>query len=396
MSQAGILVSSGVAPGTGIETITGNSGGPVGPDGGNNINVVGDGITIDIVGSPGTNTLTASVIGSGATVTLNGDVGTIMGSVFTFDANTQAGSSVLFDASISPATMSLVVTDPDNNTIIGEGGGNGTLTGSENTGIGKNILQDLTTGTGNVAMGYLSLISCTTGTENVSIGTGSSGTITTGSLNTVIGADALNIINGSRNIAIGQLSGSAYVGAESSNIVIGSVGVVAENNTLRLGTNGGGAGQQSRCFVAGVDGVNVGSVATVVTEAGNQLGTAVITAGTGITVTPGANSITIASTASSLSYTNVNTSPYVVLANDYYLSVDSSGGPITLRFPDTATLSTTYVVKDRLGTAGNPGNNITITSVGGATLFDGATTFVMNTAFESVFIIGNGASYEIY
>lgn len=394
MSQAGILVSSGIAPGTGIETVTGNSGGPVGPDGGNNINIIGDGVTIDIVGSPGTNTLTASVIGSGATVTINGDIGTpIMGSVFTFDANPQSGSSVFFSGD-GASTMYLLVTDSDNNTIIGEGSGNGTLTGSENTGLGRSVLQDLTSGTGNVAMGYLALISCTSGAENISFGAGSCASLTSGQLNTVIGTDALDVTTGSRNIAIGNLAGSNYSGAEGSNIVVGNTGVAAESNTLRLGTNGSGNGQQNRCFVAGVDGVNVGSVATVVTEAGNQLGTAVITAGTGITVTPGANTITISSSASALSYTNVNTSPYVVLANDYYLSVDSSGGPITLRFPNTATLSTTYVVKDRLGTAGT--NNITITSVGGATLFDGGTTFVMNTAFESIFIIGNGTSYEIY
>jgi hypothetical protein len=395
MSQAGLLVNSGIAPGTGIQTLEGNSGGPVGPNGGGNLFVVGDGITIDIVGTPGSNTLTASVIGSGATVTLNGDIGSaLLGSVFTFDAHTNSGSSVFFSAD-GASTISLLVTDPSSNTIMGENSGNGTLSGSENSGFGKNVLQDLTSGSGNVAMGYLALVSATSGTENISIGAGSMGTLTSGQFNTGIGADTLtSLITGNRNISLGNLSGASYVAAESNNIVIGNNGVAAENNTLRLGTNGSGNGQQNRCFVAGVDGVNVGSVATVVTEAGNQLGTAVITAGTGITITPGANTITISNSAVTPNYTNVNTTPYTVLANDYYLSVDSSGGPITLRFPNTATLSTTYVVKDRLGTAAT--NNITITTVGGATLIDLATTFVMNTAFESVFMIGNGTSYEIY
>lgn len=49
--------------GTVTETLTGNSGGAVGPAAGN-INVVGDGSTISIIGNPGTNTLTASFIGS--------------------------------------------------------------------------------------------------------------------------------------------------------------------------------------------------------------------------------------------------------------------------------------------------------------------------------------------
>lgn len=46
-----------------VSTLTGNSGGMVGPDGSGNINVVGDGTTITISGNPGTNTLTASLVG---------------------------------------------------------------------------------------------------------------------------------------------------------------------------------------------------------------------------------------------------------------------------------------------------------------------------------------------
>jgi len=57
-----------------VETLTGNSGGPVSPTG-NNINVVGDGTTINIVGNPGTSTLTVSAIGTGLISTLTGDSG---------------------------------------------------------------------------------------------------------------------------------------------------------------------------------------------------------------------------------------------------------------------------------------------------------------------------------
>lgn len=60
MSQAGSL-SGGGGGGT-LNTLTANSGGAVSPTLGN-INVVGDGTTIDIVGNPGTSTLTASYIG---------------------------------------------------------------------------------------------------------------------------------------------------------------------------------------------------------------------------------------------------------------------------------------------------------------------------------------------
>lgn len=63
-------------PGGDIETVTGNSGGAVGPDGSHNLNLIGDGTTIDIVGNPGTNTLTISAISGGIVVeTLTGNSG---------------------------------------------------------------------------------------------------------------------------------------------------------------------------------------------------------------------------------------------------------------------------------------------------------------------------------
>ena len=47
---------TGIPPGT-VATLTGNEGGAVGPDGSNNINILG-GSGIDVSGNPGTNTLT--------------------------------------------------------------------------------------------------------------------------------------------------------------------------------------------------------------------------------------------------------------------------------------------------------------------------------------------------
>lgn len=49
------------------ETLTGNTGGAVGPDTNANINVKGDGTTITVTGNPGTNTLTISAISGGFT-----------------------------------------------------------------------------------------------------------------------------------------------------------------------------------------------------------------------------------------------------------------------------------------------------------------------------------------
>lgn len=58
MSQSGALTTAGSGSPS-IETLTGNSGGAVGPDGSFNINIIGNNTTgINVVGSPGTNTLT--------------------------------------------------------------------------------------------------------------------------------------------------------------------------------------------------------------------------------------------------------------------------------------------------------------------------------------------------
>ncbi len=72
MSQQGIL-GDVTSPNADIETLTGNVGGPVGPDGAFNVNVVGS-APITTSGNPGTNTLTIDTDGSVAT-TYSTDLG---------------------------------------------------------------------------------------------------------------------------------------------------------------------------------------------------------------------------------------------------------------------------------------------------------------------------------
>lgn len=120
-----------------------------------------------------------------------------------------------------------------------------------------------------------------------------------------------------------------------------------------------------------------------------------LTAGSGISITNGAGSITIAATSTSLlTYTLVNTTPYVVLAGDQYLGVDTTFMPITVQLPNAPSTGRVIVIKDRSGTAAL--NSITVTTVGGVVLIDGAATFVMNTAYEAIQVIFNGTFYEIF
>lgn len=93
-------------------------------------------------------------------------------------------------------------------------------------------------------------------------------------------------------------------------------------------------------------------------------------------------------------YTATSTTPYSALPNDYYISVDCSGGAFTVLIPDSPTAFRMFLIKDRLGDAGT--NPITITTPGATTLIDGDTTYILDTEFEAVLLTFNGTEYEAF
>ena len=266
IAQTFISGISGVNVGS-VATVVTESGDQLGTA----VITAGTGITI----TPGANTITIAADGSGVLETLTGDTGGAISptagniNIISGLSTINSGSTVLFAGSAS--TIEFNVTDANANTIIGQGAGNATISGTNNTILGSDAGVLLTIGIGNTIVGSLA---------------------------------APKITTGGANTFIGVLTGFNYTGIENNNILIGySVeGTVGETNTLRIGNGTGSAptGEIAQTFISGIDGVNVGSTATVVTEAGNQLGTAVITAGTGITVTPGANTITISANSSAV------------------------------------------------------------------------------------------------
>jgi hypothetical protein len=249
---------------------------------------INDGIPIFInsVGQLGT-------VGTGGGITsIEGDTGGPQsGPSIVFDGSSNSGSSVSFSGSGN--TLTLNVSDSIANTIIGLNSGNGSISGvGNNTVFGANSGNSITSGFDNSFFGEDCCASLTSGSRNTIIGMGS----------------GTSLLTGTYNVILGQGSGDAYIGGETSNIILGANvnGTVSESNTLRIGASTGvGNGQLSKAFISGINGVNVGSVATVVTESGNQLGTAVITAGSGISVTPGANTITIAATGGGAGITSI-------------------------------------------------------------------------------------------
>lgn len=101
-------------------------------------------------------------------------------------------------------------------------------------------------------------------------------------------------------------------------------------------------------------------------------------------------------TIQNITYLTVLNSPYAVLTSDVFLSVDCSGGPVILEFPDTPQPGQGWTVKDSTGSASG-GNPITLTTVSGITLIDGMTSQQITTAYQANGLIGtNIPTYEIY
>lgn len=325
MSQLTKAISNS-GPGGFIQTLTGNTGGPISPTAGN-INVPG-GNNITSSGNPGTSTITFSVTG-----TTNHSI--LLG-------NATGSINSLGVASNGQLPIGSVGADP--------------------------VLSTLTAGTGiSIANGPGSIIISSAGTIATTY------TEDTGTATPALGN--LNILGtAGRNIS------TSGAGSTVSIAVSGTT-----NHSLQLGN---ATGSLSSLGVATNGQIPIGSVG--VDPVLNTL-----TPGTGISITNGAGTITIASTGTTtLTYTNVTTTPYVVLSTDEYLSVDTSALAITIQLPNAATLGRSYVIKDRTGAAAT--RNITVTTVGGAVNIDGATTFVINTNFQSINIIGNGSTYEVY
>jgi len=259
------------------------------------------------------------------------------------------------------------------NTFIGAGAGNLTLTGNFNTASGSSALSGNTSGSGNTASGQGALYSNTTGSSNTASGAGALSSNTTGFGNTASGRSALqnnetggantasgasalqnntigtnntasgesalqNNTTGSGNIAIGSTAGSNLT-TGSSNIAIGNIGVAAESNTIRIGT------AQTRAFVTGIRGVTPGvsDALPVVVDSAGQLGTvsgfsgsliqgAITAAGVGVQNTfigAGAGNLTLTgvnNTASGANALSSNTSGFSNTASGQGALQNNTGG----------------------------------------------------------------------
>ncbi len=248
MSQAGSL--SGGSSGSGVTTITGNTGGALS---GSNINIVTANSTVLFAGSGTTETLDFNI-----TNLLLGSSGASLSGAF---RNASLGSTALRD-----------LVSGDDNAAFGDKALQQITTGNRSTAVGSAAMQGAN-GSDEVGIGYQAL-RFSTGGSSVAIGSQAlSNSLLTGAANIGIGASSLSgLTSGTLNIGIGFQSGAGITGASSSNIAIGNAGA-AESNTIRIGTQGSGLGQQDRNFQAGIVGVTVSNAVPVLIDSSTgQLG----------------------------------------------------------------------------------------------------------------------------
>jgi hypothetical protein len=328
--------------------------------------------------------------------TINGDTGSATGSTITFNANSNAGSTVKFTASGS--TVDLIDTDANGNIFIGATAGNASITSAaNNTGVGKLTFKAITSGGPNTALGYNALPALTIGSSNVAVGDSACATMTTVSSNTGIGSNALlactgqantalgaaalsALVGGANNIGIGgnPTAGGNYVGSESNNIVIGNVGVAAESNVIRIGTQGSSTGQQNKCFIAGIQGVTASnpSVVTINTSTA-QMGN-------------DTTNFTILSTGLQLKGNNTNTAPPAGFIGEQIRAAATSVSLASTTAKTVTSISLTAGIWDISGV-------LDVVFTGGATVFtinisttNNTITGAQGDAYTNIVIAGMG------
>src|ERR1700736_5514885 len=191
----------------------------------------------------------------------------------TADSNTATGSTALMTNTTGARNTANGYaalqsnTTGERNTATGRAALVNNTTGNNNTADGHDALFSNTTAIRNTASGSFALFSNTTGPNNTAIGYFALFSNTTGDSNTANGYDALlHNTTGVGNIALGNFAG-ANLTTGDQNIDIGNVGVAAEANTIRIGTEG----TQTNAYLAGIYRTNIAKGLTVKVDSDGHL-----------------------------------------------------------------------------------------------------------------------------
>jgi hypothetical protein len=115
----------------------------------------------------------------------------------------------------------LIHTFGTNDTFVGFGAGNFTLTGANNTGVGAAVLDVVTTGANNTGLGNNALGGVTTGDNNTALGSLAMNTNSLGVNNVAVGNVALRLATTDNNTAVGSAALAAQT-TGTENTALGS------------------------------------------------------------------------------------------------------------------------------------------------------------------------------
>jgi len=199
--------------------------------------------------------------GGGGITTIDGDTGSITGSTVTIFANlagNNCGATVSFVNSGTTSTLN--VSDFNVNTIVGLNSGNANLIadGQNNTIFGSTVAALLDNSSFNTFIGSNISTSASSASNGVWIGDNVGG-------------------GGDKNTIIGSATGGAYVGTETSNVLLGYrvSGIANESNVIRI-ADSTSISPATTCFIGGIFGVttsDAGSSTAVLIDNTGNLGT---------------------------------------------------------------------------------------------------------------------------
>jgi len=339
MSQSGAYLR-GSGGGVPIETITGNIGGPVGPDGADNINLVGSG-SVTVTGNPGTNTLTISSSAL-TSISITGDTGgALTGNSFTFTGGT---TGLTFNGAGTTETLG-------GDLVVSNGGTGATTFTTHGVLLGNGTSPISATAAG------------TTGQVLTGV-TGSAPTFQAPAASSItITGDSGGGLTGNSFTFTGGTTGLTFAGAGSTETLGGDL-VVSNGGTGRTTlTNHGvlvGAGTSAITQLA------VGTNGQVLIGAtGADPAFALLTStGGSISFTTGANSLNLESVGGGTPWTDVTGTSATMVANNGYIA--DNAGLVTLTLPATAAQGTMIKV------AGNGSGGWKIAQVAGQTIHFGS------------------------